>query len=64
MELLAILLSVCVSLYYLRILSDRTVLTSAVDLNEVLIYDTTCTNVKVTYLRVTHLTVRKTYVLT
>ena len=63
MEFLTSLLSIAVSVDDLLILQDVTALASLVDLNEVLIYHTTSTDVEVTYLRVTHLTVRKTYVL-
>ena len=62
-EFLTSLLSIAVSVDDLLILQDVTALASLVDLNEVLIYHTTSTDVEVTYLRVTHLTVRKTYVL-
>ena len=62
-ELLTCLLSIAVSVDDFLILQDVTALASLVDLNEVLIYHTTSTDVEVTYLRVTHLTVRKTYVL-
>jgi len=63
-ELLASLLSVAVSVDDFLILQDVTALASLVDLNEILIYHTTSTDVEVTYLRVTHLSLWETYVLT
>ena len=48
----------------LRIFHDRTILASTVNLDEVLINYTTCTDIGVTNLRVTHLSVWKTYILT
>ena len=63
MELLASFLGVAVSLNDFLVLEDRTVLASTVNLNEVLINDTTSADVQVAYLRVAHLSVRQTYVL-
>jgi hypothetical protein len=50
MQVFAMLLGVAEGRLNFRVLENRAVLTSAVDLNEVLIYDTTCTNIKVTNL--------------
>ena len=61
-ELLAVLLSVAVSLNDLLVLEDRAVLASTVNLNEVLVNDTASADIQVTNLRVTHLTLRQTYV--
>ena len=46
-ELLAVLLSVAVSLDDFLVLEDRSVIACTVDLNEVLINDATCTDVQV-----------------
>ena len=59
----AISLGILKRSYNLLVLQNRTTLTSAVNLHEVLIYDTTCADIEVTYLRVTHLTLRQTYIL-
>ena len=45
------------------VLQDRTVGTCTVNLHQVLIYDTTCTDVEVTHLGVAHLAVGQTNVL-
>ena len=63
-QLLVVLLGIGVSSLDLRILHDRTVLASAVDLHKILIHDTSCTDIQVTHLRVTHLTIGQTNVLT
>ena len=63
-ELLASLLCIAISVDDFLILQDVTAFTSLVDLNEILIYHATCTDIEVTYLRVTHLSVRQTYVFT
>ena len=64
MELLTSLFSVCISGNDLWILRNRTVLACTIDLYEVLINDTSSSDIEVTHLRVTHLSVRKTYVFT
>ena len=64
MKLLAILLSICICLLHLSILAYRAISASTVNLYQILIYNTSGTNVEVTYLRVTHLTIRKTNVFT
>ena len=63
-EALAILFGVAISSYDFLILHDAVIGTCAVDLHEVLVYHTAGTDVEVTYLRVTHLSVGQTYVLT
>ena len=63
MQLLAVLLSVSVCSHDLRILHDRAVLAGAVNLHEILIYDASGSDIEVSYLRVAHLSVGKTYVL-
>ena len=63
MQLLASLLCIFVSLLHLWVLRYRTVGAGAVDFYEVLVHDASRTDVKVTYLRVTHLSVRQTNVL-
>ena len=62
-QLLSGLLSIFVSLFYLRVLRDGAVGTCAVNLYEILVNDASRTDVEVTNLRVTHLSVRQTYVL-
>ena len=63
-DILAVLHGIFVCTDDFLVLHDRTVGTCAVDLNQVLINDTTGTDVEVTYLRVTHLAVGQTNVLT
>ena len=63
-NVLSISLRVLVSADDFRVLHDAAVCTSAVDLHEVLIDDATSTDVEVTDLRVTHLSVGQTDVLT
>ena len=53
-----------VSSYYLRVLQNRVVTDRAVDLHQVLINDTTGTDIEVPHFGVSHLSVRQTYVLT
>ena len=60
---LAVQLSVLVGIHNLRILQDAAVGTGTVNLHQVLIYDTTGTDIQVTYLRVTHLSVGQPHVL-
>ena len=62
-ELLAVVLCVLYSSNQLRILRNRAVSNSAVNLEKVLIYHAAATDIEVTYLAVTHLTCRKTYIL-
>ena len=64
MQVLAVLLGVAESRLDLRILQYTAILAGAVDLHEVLIYNTSRTNIKVTHLGVTHLSVRQTDILT
>jgi hypothetical protein len=47
MEVLAVLLSIAISSNDFLILHDAVVSTSAVNLHEVLVYHTTCTDIKV-----------------
>ena len=47
-----------------RILHNAIVGTCAVNLHQVLIYDTSCTDIEVSDFRVTHLTIRQTNILT
>ena len=47
-----------------RILHNTIVGTCAVNLYQILIYDTSGTDIEVTYFRVPHLTVGQTYILT
>ena len=49
-ELLSVLLGVCVSLYNLGVLCYRAVLACAVDFDEVLVYDASCTDIEVSHL--------------
>ena len=49
---------------HLRVLHDGAVLAGAVDFHQVLIHDTSGTDIQVTHFGVTHLSVRQTYVLT
>jgi hypothetical protein len=63
-EVLAILLGIAVGSYDLLILHDAVIGTSAVDFHEVLIYYAAGTDVEVAYLRVSHLSVGETYILT
>ena len=63
-QFLIILLGIGVGSLHLRILHDGAVLASAVNLHKVLIDDASCTDVEVSNLRVTHLSVGQTYVLT
>ena len=63
-NVLAVFLGIAESRYHFLVLHDAVVSTSTVNLHQVLIYDATCTDVQVTYFRVTHLTVRQTYVFT
>ena len=64
MKLLAVSLCILYSRNQLWVLRDRTIGNCTVDLEKVLIYHATATDVEVTYLAVTHLTCRKTYILT
>ena len=64
MQLLIVLLGIAIGGLHLRILNDATVLAGAVNLHQVLIDDASCTDIQVTNLRVTHLSVGQTYVLT
>ena len=59
----AVSLRILESCHNLGILQNRVVGASAVNLHEVLVNHTTCSDIEVTYLRVTHLTVGQTYVL-
>ena len=63
-QLLIVLLGIAVGSLHLRILHDRTVFAGAVDLYQILIHDASGTDIEVTYLRVTHLTVGQTDILT
>ena len=63
MKLLAILLCVFIGSHNLWVLCYRAVLAGTVYFYQVLIYNASGTNVKVSNLRVTHLSIRKTYVL-
>ena len=60
MHSMTCLLCITVSLLDSLILKDRIVSTSTVDLHQVLVNDTSCTDIEVTYLRITHLTIRQT----
>ena len=62
-ELLAVVTGIAVSLHNLRVLEDVAALAGLVDLYEVLIDNASGTDVEVSHLGVTHLTVRKTNVL-
>ena len=64
MQLLIVLLGIGVGSFHLRILYYRVVLAGTVDFHQVLIYDASGTDIEVTDLRVTHLSVGQTYVLT
>ena len=63
MNALTRLLSISESRLDLRVFEDRAISTSTVNLDKVLINDASCTNIKVTYLRVAHLSVRQTDIL-
>ena len=63
-DVLAVSLRVLVSADYFGVLQDAAVGTGAVNLNQVLIDDAASADVKVADLRVTHLTIRQTDVLT
>ena len=63
-QFLIILLGISIGSLHLCVLHDRAVLAGTVDLHEVLIDNTSRTNIEVTHLRVTHLSVGKTHVLT
>ena len=63
-QLLVVLLSVGVGSLHLRVLHDGAVLAGAVDLHEVLIDDAAGTDIEMSHLRVAHLTVGQTDVLT
>ena len=62
-HILTIGLGVFVGRHYLGILQDAPIGTGAVDLHQILINDASGTYVQVSYLRVTHLSVGQTYVL-
>ena len=62
-DALAVLFSVLVSRNNLGIFQDAVVGAGTIDFHKVLINNTSGTNVKVSYLRVTHLSVRQTNVL-
>ena len=64
MKFLTILLCIAVCINNTLVLQDVTALASLVNLNEVLINNTTCTYIQVTYFRVTHLTIWQTYIFT
>ena len=63
MQALAVLFGIFVSSHHLRILHDGAIGASTVNLHQVLINDASGTDVQVTYLRVTHLSVGQTHVL-
>ena len=63
-QFLIVLLGIGISGLHLRILYDRTILAGTVNLHKVLINDAAGTDIEVSYLRVTHLSVRQTYILT
>ena len=62
-DLLIILFCVAISTFDLRVLHDRILTASDVDLHQILVNDTASTDVQVAHLRVTHLSVRQTNVL-
>ena len=64
MQSFACLLGIAVSGLDTWILKDRTVLAGAVNLHQILINHTSGTDVQVTYLRISHLSVRQPYILT
>ena len=63
-QLLIVLLGIGVGCLHLWVLHDAAVLAGAVDLYQVLIDDASSTDVQVSYLRVTHLSVGQTNILT
>ena len=64
MQFLSTLLGIAVSRYNLFVLTYAAVCNCAVNLDQVLINHAAGTDVEVTYLRVSHLTIRKTDILT
>ena len=62
-DLLIILFRIAISTFDLRVLHDRILAASDVDLHQILVNDTASTDVQVAHLRVTHLSVRETNVL-
>ena len=62
-DLLIILFRIAISTFDLRVLHDRILAASDVDLHQILVNDTASTDVQVAHLRVTHLSVRQTNVL-
>ena len=63
MHALAVGLGILVGRHYLGVFQDAAVCTGAVNLHQILIYDATGTDIEVSYLRVTHLSVGQTYTL-
>ena len=64
MQFFAVVLCILYSSNQLGILCDRAVCNCTVDLEKILINHAAATDIQVTYLTVTHLTCRKTYILT
>ena len=63
-QFLALLLGIAVGSLHLWIFQYRPILAGTINLHEVLIDNTSGTDVEVSNLRVTHLAIRKTYILT
>ena len=63
-DLFAVLLRIRESALHLRVLHDRTIFAGHVDLHQILVNDATRTDIQVTHLGVTHLSVRQTDELT
>ena len=64
MHILVVLDSILIGRDYFLVIQYRTIGTSTVYLDKVLLHYTSCTDIEVTHLRVAHLSVRQTYVLT
>ena len=63
-KLLARFLQIVITSLYLLVFHQLMVTARHIDLHQILIYDTSGTKIHVSYLGVTHLSVRKTYIFT
>ena len=62
MEFLALLFGVGVGSFHLRILHDRVILTCPIDFHQVLIDDASCTDIEMSHLRISHLSVGQPHI--
>ena len=64
MHLFVIVAGVCESLYDFRILHDAVITASLIDAHQILVHNASCPYIQVTDFRISHLSVRQTYIFT